>query len=176
MHARSPTPPPSRSENYPLHLLVKNLNNRGSLQISMGHYKEAITTLTKALKLTNQILPLLPQDKANEEGCSCTCCIHDGSFSDENGDHEKDNLHSNISRFDSYKDTNGGGFVSLRPLRVNERCIEEGHSLGIAVTVMILFNLALAHHGKGMSTGINPPNSGELQKALKFYEIGRAHV
>ena len=43
------------------------------------------------------------------------------------------------------------GFVYGRPLLVNKICIDEMHNMGITLSLIILFNLALAHHLKAIS-------------------------
>ena len=76
------------------------------------------------------------------------------------------------------------GFVYRRPLLVNQQCIEDRHFMGMTLSLIILFNLALAHHLLAISelakkqdneTGTNasPPNTSNrlLQQALRLYEF-----
>lgn len=68
-------------------------------------------------------------------------------------DHEEQRNFLALNRCDDDDlgdDNNSDGFVYFRPLCVNERCIEEGHYMGIALFVIIVLNLALAHHAKAI--------------------------
>jgi len=70
--------------------------------------------------------------------------------------------------------TQEDGFVYSRPLLVNKRCIEDRHFMGVTLSLIILFNLALAHHllaitelAQNDKTGTNSP----LQQALRIYKF-----
>ena len=68
------------------------------------------------------------------------------------------------------------GFVYHRPLLVNKHCIDESHFTGITLSLIILFNLALAHHLKAIATIASNTNSSSnslkvLQQALQLYEL-----
>ena len=71
------------------------------------------------------------------------------------------------------------GFVYQRPLLVNKICIEERHDMGVTLSLIILFNLALAHHLKSTTstTPCSPKNLRVLQQALHLYELAyQLHV
>ena len=78
------------------------------------------------------------------------------------------------------------GFVYRRPLLVNQQCIDEMHDMGITLSLLILFNLALAHHLKAIASFNTQQVSSlssngsfktkksslkALQQALKLYEL-----
>uniref|UniRef100_A0A448ZDK5 Uncharacterized protein n=1 Tax=Pseudo-nitzschia multistriata TaxID=183589 RepID=A0A448ZDK5_9STRA len=71
------------------------------------------------------------------------------------------------------------GFIYSCPLCVNSRCIAEGHNLGLVLPVMILFNIAIAHHLKAISLSkiatagsTTAMESFEMmQQASKFYHL-----
>ncbi|OEU18204.1 hypothetical protein FRACYDRAFT_236475 [Fragilariopsis cylindrus CCMP1102] len=78
------------------------------------------------------------------------------------------------------------GFVYRRPLLVNQQCIDEMHDMGITLSLLILFNLALAHHLKAIASFNTQQVSSSLsnssfkmkksslkalQQALKLYEL-----
>ncbi|OEU07984.1 hypothetical protein FRACYDRAFT_250204 [Fragilariopsis cylindrus CCMP1102] len=83
------------------------------------------------------------------------------------------------------------GFVYGRPLLVNKVCIDEMHNMGITLSLIILFNLALAHHLKAISIPFTVHSSKSkisssssttvtqnaksklqvLQQALQLYEL-----
>jgi hypothetical protein len=82
--------------------------------------------------------------------------------------------------------TNDFGFVYQRPLLVNQQCIDEMHDMGITLSLLILFNLALAHHLKAIASFNTQQVSSSLsnssfkmkksslkalQQALKLYEL-----
>ena len=71
------------------------------------------------------------------------------------------------------------GFVYQRPLLVNKICIDEMHYMGVTLSLIILFNLALAHHLKSTTspTPCSPKNLRVLQQALQLYELAyQLHV
>jgi len=81
------------------------------------------------------------------------------------------------------------GFIYHRPLLIHNHCIEEGHFMGITLSLIILFNLALAHHLKAISIGTcenkcdeisshsNEYKTQVLQQALQLYELSyQLHV
>lgn len=77
-------------------------------------------------------------------------------------------------------DDNDNGFVYRCPILVNKQCIEEMHDMGITLSLIIVFNLALAHHLKAIetsssssssSTTMNSNNLKALQQALQLYEL-----
>ena len=78
------------------------------------------------------------------------------------------------------------GFVYRRPLLVNQQCIDEMHDMGITLSLLILFNLALAHHLKAIASfktqqvpsslsnssfKTKKSNLKALQQALQLYEL-----
>ena len=68
------------------------------------------------------------------------------------------------------------GFVYSRPLLIPKNCIEECHYVGIGLSMILLYNLALAHHLKGIAMHYQPlPNTKDsmqlLKNALQLYEL-----
>jgi tetratricopeptide (TPR) repeat protein len=78
------------------------------------------------------------------------------------------------------------GFVYRRPLLVNQQCIDEMHDMGTTLSLLILFNLALAHHLKAIASFNTQQVSSSLsnssfktkksslkalQQALQLYEL-----
>lgn len=87
---------------------------------------------------------------------------------------------------DDSNNNNDDGFVYRRLLLVNNRSIEEDHFMGATLSLIIIFNLALAHHlmsiditnneSLASSTTIgycstNNKKLNALQRALKLYEL-----
>jgi len=70
----------------------------------------------------------------------------------------------------------GTWFVYNRPILVHEDCIEGMHFMGATLSIIILFNLALAHHLKAIaSISTMNINTSEINKlllqALQLYEL-----
>lgn len=161
------------------HLHAKILNNRGSRLISTGDYDEGISTLTRALKLTQGEL----QDSNNHDHDTispCSCML-DAFLEDDD-----DIVVMKCNERGEDRDTVIDGFVYFRPLSVSQHCIKGGHHMGLVLSVTILFNLALAHHAKATATMAtatvdmqgnnegddnNVNRNGTLQQAIKLYEL-----
>jgi len=106
-------------------------------------------------------------------------CNHDNSRKKyERKPQDKDNALAGIENQD--------GFVYRRPLLVPKICIEEGHYMGVSLSLIILYNLALAHHLEGISMTMTshsepdefsswqPPSRAKMQvlkQALQLYEL-----
>jgi len=106
-------------------------------------------------------------------------CDHDDSGKEyERKPQDKDNALAGIENQD--------GFVYRRPLLVPQICIEEGHYMGVSLSLIILYNLALAHHLEGISmitsshsepdefVSRQPPSKAKMQflkQALQLYEL-----
>lgn len=67
------------------------------------------------------------------------------------------------------------GFIYSRPLRVNQRSIDEGHYMGVTLPIIALFNIAIAHHLKAVTlskTAHGALISWEtMQQASKLYQL-----
>jgi len=97
-------------------------------------------------------------------------------------------FHRQTSATQHYRDsssesslTKENGFVYSRPLLVNTQCIEDRHLMGINLSLIILFNLALAHHLLAIEERAKKDKNGKnilplkkskrLQQALRIYEF-----
>lgn len=203
---------PSRSrEIYPPHLLAQKLNNRASFLITSGDYDEGIKILTRALKLEEEKIPKAKGRKScNCYYCSLESClnIEESSFvslmDSERNEYDLDkNQHA--AHFGYENDDmdcelqlqpqeprpspttpcgvqEGVWYVYRRPFLVNKRTTEEGHYMGETLFLIILLNLALAHHLKAISADgidykslsvslLSSTNMKILQKSLQLYEL-----
>lgn len=76
----------------------------------------------------------------------------------------------------------GGGYVYSHALQVLPHSIHHGHNMGVTLSLIIIFNLALAHHLMGIhsSNSSSVPNDVSnklLNKALQLYELAyQLHV
>lgn len=174
-------------EAYPPHLLAQKLNNRGATLIETGRFDEAITTLVKALKLSEQ--------SSNDKACCCRFCSLDACLSasdtgplmmqqqDSQSLMYKVNSSSHCiecskdeaTSSDETSSENQGGFVYSKPVRVDAKSINDGHNMGSTLSLITIFNLALAHHlnatAQTMSSSSTPPNLPMLEKSLRLYEF-----
>ena len=180
-------------EIYPPHLLAQKLSNRASYLILTRYYNESITLLTKALRLSQKHNPT----GLDSQSCASTFCSLDSSVGMEenqyqsilNREHEEYcNNQNNVVRHSSSQQEqdelqinseNQDGFVYSRPLLVPKVCIEEGHYMGKPSTLIIMYNLALAHHLKAIAMNDSQSSCSLLEgysmkvikQALKLYEL-----
>jgi len=179
------------NEIYPPQLLAKKLNNRASFLITTKKYGESIALLTRALKLTEKKFhsPTSMDFSLPCEFCSLESCVsmERESYSSIM-EREKEGCHgSDVYRHPPSCDCGKqedqhfemrlkgketvDGFVYRRPLLIPEVCIEEDHYMGIVLSLVILYNLALSHHLKALATDDSRPDRKILNQSLKLYEL-----
>ena len=201
------------------HVLAQKLNNCAAASMQSQQYEEGIQLLTRALQITEQDTTV---HRSSNEGCDCPSCsleacllmshdsqekavaaaVHDQGRTDVDPtfltpqpDPQAGTVSSSSSSSSSSKNEEGG-FVFQRPVLVHTQCIEEHHYMGMTLSLIILFNLALAHHLKAIdllrtktTTTTTHPQGGEhhpphdhhgmqvLHKALQLYELAyKLHV
>jgi hypothetical protein len=160
-------------EAYPPHLLAQKLNNRAAFCIETGRYDRAISNLVKALKVSEQV--------DNVSTCTCKHCSLDGcmSFSQKVTGFER--RHSRSTRTRSGSSTPSevvevdDGYIHRQPIHVTPHAMQEGHSMGLTLPLIITFNLALAHHLSAIE-GCTPHTKlmvdrKKLKKVLQLYEL-----
>jgi tetratricopeptide (TPR) repeat protein len=160
-------------EPYPPQLLAQKLINRGAICIETGRFELAISTLVKALKLSEQV--------ANDYACSCRHCSLEESMSINQTvprlmrqdspsfcRHEDACTSPTMARLQQTEDSEQDGYIYRRAIRVSQFSMQEGHSMGATMSLIIIFNLALAHH---LSAIQQQMCRRRLQKALQFYEL-----
>jgi len=184
-----------------MHLNAKKLNNSAASCIELGQHNEAIKRLKKALYLIKQSSST--DDSANsktttDQVCCCNYCSLNECmvYSEENTPFDLfDNnimgteiTHFPITSFldnkqkaDDYKSDDN--YIHQRPVYITPRCLIEGYNLGPFLSLLVLFNLALAHHLKfvsistlSMNSNMVPTNSTRvrslaLRKVLHLYEL-----
>lgn len=152
------------------HLIAQRLNNSAALCIETGHYDRAVASLVEALKLSDhstasaacdctviicqcrscsldecivfsETTPLLPQQGHIQGG---TECVDDGDNDDD-------------------------GYTHRRPIRVTPRSLQEGHDMGVTLSLIITFNIALAHHLSAVSEATI--SRDKMRKILQLYEL-----
>jgi hypothetical protein len=61
-------------------------------------------------------------------------------------------------------------YLFRKPIRVSSVSISNGHTMGCTLSLIIILNLALAHHLYGTGSG-GKPSPSLLKKALQLYEL-----
>jgi len=185
------------------HVLAQKLNNCAAAAMQSQQYEEGIQLLTRALQITEQDTTV---HRSASEGRDCPSCsleacllIHDHGRTGVDPPFlipQQDPQAGTASSSSSSKNEEAG-FVFQRPVLVHTQCIEEHHYMGMTLSLIILFNLALAHHLKAIDLlrkttttttmmhtqgGEHPPphdhhNLHVLHKALQLYELAyKLHV
>ena len=94
-----------------------------------------------------------------------------------NTNHQKTIEEHEYDSKENFQDTNDlekyDGFVYRRPLLVNTVNVE-GHHMGHTLSVIIMFNLALAHHLKAISVVIPPQSEATYFKNIQMQVLGQA--
>lgn len=150
--------------NDSLQTAAMKLNNKGALCIQRTDYKQAIFMLSRALKIAEKVSHV----HANESTpCDCYHCKLESCMM--NDPWTQSNVVGNRNRKDldtkQRKSRVSGslcqrGFLYTRPLFASLLSIREGHFMGETLSIMVLFNLALAYHLEGT-----------LSRAMKLYEL-----
>jgi hypothetical protein len=164
------------------HFVAQDLNNEACSLISrVENLPQSIRILTKALELSKWGLP--DEDDTDmdiEPPCSWEHCSLDAIIFSKAEDDASDDKNTRASPlpknpFASAAEREEKRFVYRRPLRVSETCIQESHYMGATLTVMILFNLGIAH--QLLATSIPSTWSTfntrmtSMNKALQIYEL-----
>lgn len=177
------------------HLLAQQMNNSAAICIEAGEYAGAIASLKKALEINKD-------KKHNEKICKCHHCTLDGCIAFSENDTSPGayfppsiNLtndtrarkrikktpsiprtrrevfwkpqHSDTEkeRIEEHLDC---GYIYQQPIRIG--CI--GHDMGSTLFLIIIFNLALAHHLEAVRNG-HPKKKRDkiIDKTLSLYEL-----
>jgi tetratricopeptide (TPR) repeat protein len=176
------------TEIYPPNLLAKKLNNRAALLITKHSYDESIALLARALKLTEQVYGESPPSCNTLSLDYCLRMEQESYLSildnEEKGGWKKaqnrigdehNHRHVSLSRQDHEQLESAlqsqEGYLYTKPLLVPKCCIEDEYYMGIVLTLMILFNLALAHNLKAIFLDDVERCKKVLDQSLKLYEL-----
>jgi tetratricopeptide (TPR) repeat protein len=148
-------------ERIPIQVIGMRLNNRGAQFINAGKYESAISTLVKALKLSERV--------AVSEACSCQHCNLDycmtlGTSQPAPRLLSQETFCHNACQQQQPENV----YIYERPILVSKQSMEGEHCPGVILSLIIIFNLALAHHLSAMQ---NNTDRKLLQKALHLYEL-----
>ncbi len=154
-----------------LHTLAMRYNNRSALHLQLANYEQAIAYLCKALKLAEHVSRSQIDEPTSCVRVHCTCqhcklqtCMMNGvqrqpcsrDYSFESGSSSS----SDSPKWDAADNTQREGFLYTRPLVVSAISIQKKHDLGVTLSLILLFNLALAYQ-----------LDGTLTKSRKLYEL-----
>jgi hypothetical protein len=148
----------------PPHLLAQKLNNGAACCIETGLYDKAVLKLVKALKLTEQL--------DNTVSCTCQFCSLEEcvTFSQKSpGRNRCDYSFDNDSSLLSCEEESEGGYVYRQPIRITPQTMVEGHSMGLVLPKILIFNLALVHHLSLLEK--KKMSRKKLTKVLQLYEL-----
>ena len=172
---------PLFNEAYKPSLMAQMLNDEAALMIERGEYQEAIAHLVKALRLYEEVADAYVACTCNH--CRLEYCIarsrrsrgsstqsssmYCSTCMDIDDDEEADSRSGNIS----------GGYIYRRPIYCSPTFSHEGHHPGVTLMMIIVFNLALAHHLVSITSPHFAPTPmaseihTRLSKALQLYEL-----
>jgi hypothetical protein len=139
-------------------LRAQKLNNHAALCIETGRYDRAIFNLVKALKLSENVDSI--------STCACKHCSLDEcmTFSQKVPGFERRNSSESLT-----SRVSESGYIYRRPIRVTPQAMQEGHSTGLILPLIIAFNLALAHHLSAIEE--KQMDRKKLKKVLRLYEL-----
>lgn len=146
------------AENISVQVLAMRLNNRGAQHIDAGRYGSAISTLVKALKVSEKV--------TITEACGCEHCSLDSCMKQRTSQPPCQLPRETISTVCPQQPESV--YVYERPICISQKSMEEEHCPGVILSLIIIFNLALAHHLSAIQNNACPKL---LQKALHLYEL-----
>ena len=175
---------------YSLRAIAKMFNNEGAQMLQNQRYEHAIQPLAKALKISERLAVSSPSS-----GCPPSCCFRccdlgqsiSSSFEDEDQEllqkqqrrqcvsTKKGNERSSISSQNSSSSTVinaendiDGGYICQKPIYISSVSIEEDHDMGSTLSVILIFNLALAYHLSALQSSSTQHLFG---RSIQLYEI-----
>jgi hypothetical protein len=154
------------------HKLAKKLNNTAAHCIETGQYERGISCLVEALQLSNnsQQLFFKPNGRVASTVCQCEHCSLDECiiFSEYTSLNsitttviEDDDVAAYLPNY---------GYIHRRPIRITPQSSQDGHNMGATLSLIITFNLALAHHLSALSTFAVDSDDNHKQSSLEDRE------
>jgi hypothetical protein len=156
-------------ETYPALGMAQELNNRAAQYMETGKYNLAMEVLVVAIKLNEPSNSVNPTQNAT---CPCQYCSLDYCmrYSQETIRYDRPSADQ-----DHHAEASGGYLYRL-PIRISPQSLSSGHCMGMVLSLILTFNLALAHHLSLVNGGCaNEEKStlsrSRLQHVLKLYEL-----
>jgi hypothetical protein len=153
-------------------LLARGMNDQGARLLGTGRYEEAIDMFVHALALWEQV--------ADDGTCQCIQCSleeciiatlpNTSPFQQCSSQHAllKGSLCQSVDKSLSCDTESEDRFIYKRPIFASPSFSQLGHSPGITLSLVIILNLAMAHHLCGIK---HDYSRHQLQKALQLYEL-----
>ncbi|OEU14195.1 hypothetical protein FRACYDRAFT_240728 [Fragilariopsis cylindrus CCMP1102] len=183
--------PNKYGEMYPTHLLAKKLNNRacrliivttrkaraGAIRGSGNKsccFNESIALLMKAFKLTEHDISMNNNIHNNDKvPCICEFCCLDSCLTTNNSSHERNNKNPIVNSVG----LSGSGTTHLgekqQQQQQQQHDHDQHHYMGVTLSIVILFNLALVHHLKAISMieEEKEDNNNEIETTTSSYSL-----
>jgi hypothetical protein len=161
---------------------ARELNEQGCFSIEVGHYDRAIVLLTEALN-TIETMRLPCSRHRFTSSCGLDVCmeytqsynnlVNHGVRTATSSSAEKSTI--DAKHVDDVPAATNNGFIYKQPFRIPQQAISEGRSLGQTLPLVVVFNLALAHHLKAISKSNGANLSSRcrehLENILHLYEM-----
>jgi tetratricopeptide (TPR) repeat protein len=165
---------------YKPSLMAQLLNDEAALLIQQGDCEQAIIHLIKALRLYEEVAD-------SYEACTCHHCRLESCIARSKRTTTQQDFLCGVCH-DELEDIHGipnlGGYIYSQPIFCAPTFSHEGHHPGVTLMMIIIFNLALAHHlvsilPSQISRFFSFPTSSSdsqarhkrLSKALQLYEL-----
>ena len=162
---------PLFNDAYKPSLQAQMLNDEAALLIQQGAFHDAIPHLVQALRLYERVADAYV-------ACTCQHCSLESCIA-RSKRHEQPAYCMEISSADDDADDSdndicyaSGGYVYRQPIYCAPTFSHEGHHPGVTLMMIIIFNLALAHHLLSITYPQNEEMCrDQLSKALQLYEL-----
>lgn len=153
-------------QNYEAQVRAQELNEHSVFCIEIGHYDRAIESLIRAL----QVAETTTLD--SRFSCRCGSCNLDACMRCSH-DYSKVVSDGIATKFSTPPSGTGEGFVYRQPIRIPPEAVHGGHIMGMALPLILTFNLALAYHLNALSirNSTGHVDRLHLQKILQLYEL-----
>lgn len=171
-----------KNTQYPTHFIVQRLNSRGALFLERAEYDKAIDVLVQALRLweTTEEQPSdssssSSQQSSSCEGCSIDECILQARHLSPQAVYNRNkNSNSNRNKQLPKDEDDEERFIYRQPILTTKHFWNKDHIPGNTLSLIIILNLAMAHHLSAINTEVAGSGSvcrRKLQKALNLYDL-----
>jgi tetratricopeptide (TPR) repeat protein len=149
---------------YKPSLMAQMLNDEAALLIQQGAFHEAIPHLVRALRLYEQVADAYV-------ACTCHHCCLESCIARSKRDPPSSCMEVPSSDDDDVCYATGS-YVYRQAIYCAPTFSHEGHHPGVTLMMIIIFNLALAHHLASIAyPQSNEMRRDQLSKALQLYEL-----
>jgi hypothetical protein len=158
--------------------IVVKLNNRGAFEIETRQYGNAVSTLTEAIVSSKQVIARYRVESSSQEDAQLTHSTEECYFSlCMQSPYDEASPPPLMPYSESFwdqpittdNDDEGGTveFVYRHPIRIPRQAISHSLKFSTATSIMLIFNLALAHHLYAIEETFSRPM---IDKSTRLYE------